>query len=120
MAVTQLISGVANAKSNAPGNAGSTTPSRCGGDRFIPNRSSMDLDLAHHALVNNENESANVPADGADALADQLRRQKLGEALHGGAKKERILAFRSKPPEADESHANTLKVSLISFVRLPR
>ena len=74
----------------------STTPCRGGGDRFIPNRSTTDREFAQHSLSRSRDDvSSNSSAGGGNgsgngndagsvaALAEQLRRQKMSQVLHG-------------------------------------
>ncbi len=92
----------------------SKTPTRgdCGGDRFIPNRSASDHELAQHAMAQSMRQGRCpevTPAD-VESVTEQLRRQKMSEVLNESKQQKRILAFRQKAPAADEAHANTLKV----------
>jgi len=114
----------------------SRTPSRgrtgTVGDRFIPNRSTCDMDAAHHSIVNSNNNTfsntennsngANVDQSSSENLtAEQQRREKLkgflnadiltsSEANSVAATQDRILSFRNKAPAADEAHLNNHKV----------
>lgn len=63
-----------------------------GGDRFIPDRSSMDFDVAHYLLTQSRKEKEN-PATGSPAK--EAYRRMLDDALMPN--RSRILAFRSKP-----------------------
>lgn len=102
------------------------------GDRFIPNRPSMNFDLCNHMLLSNDN-SENEPQPGADAPAP-LRRE-FQQALRntllspagggGGASKSdrggdggsaagggspRVLSFAERPPPPQDRYTNVLKV----------
>ncbi len=102
-------------------NGRSTTPSRGGGDRFIPNRSTTDKEFAQHSLSRSRDDLS-ASSNEVAALAEQMRRQKLNQVLNdnageavggaagGGEGGTRILSFRTKAPAADEAHANNLKV----------
>lgn len=63
------------------------------GDRFIPDRSSMDLDMAHYLLMDagKQNENMEVISPWREAY-----RKHLAEALM--MNRTRILSFKSKPP----------------------
>ncbi|KAL6619986.1 hypothetical protein ACP70R_035125 [Stipagrostis hirtigluma subsp. patula] len=63
---------------------------RCYGDRFIPDRSAMDMDVAHYLLTKGKE---NPPA----SRAKEAYRKLLAEKLLNN--RTRILAFRNKPPE---------------------
>lgn len=101
------------------------------GDRFIPNRPSMNFDLCNHMLLSSDN-SENEPQPGADAPAP-LRRE-FQQALRntllspagggGGASKSerggdggsaaggspRVLSFAERPPPPEDRYTNVLKV----------
>jgi len=67
------------------------------GDRFIPERLAMDMDLAHYLLTEprkgKENPAARV------SPAKEAYRKLLAEKLLNN--RTRILAFRNKPPEPE-------------------
>jgi len=85
-----------------------------GGDRFIPNRNTTDMDMAHHSLISSQEASSNNNTDIGDDLTENQRRQlnqQTKEILNGNSDKDhRILSFKTKAPAADEAHANSLKV----------
>ncbi|CAD6259769.1 unnamed protein product [Miscanthus lutarioriparius] len=70
---------------------------KCYGDRFIPERLAMDMDLAHYLLTEprkgKENPAARV------SPAKEAYRKLLAEKLLNN--RTRILAFRNKPPEPE-------------------
>jgi len=127
------------------GNSRSRTPTRGGGgargggDRFIPNRSTMDMEAASHYLLNSTSEAASAvnkenagtkPEEGADddyvvdqnaiqqrrnVMANILLSQdsaaaNIGAPVSAAAGADRILSFRQKAPAADEAHINSQKV----------
>jgi len=69
------------------------------GDRFIANRSSMDMTSAQHALSEENEHSEN-------GSAKILKKGIMGEAH----KETRVLSFRNKAPAPAEDHANSLNV----------
>jgi len=107
------------------------------GDRFIPNRPSMNFDLCNHILLSNDN-SENEPQPGSDAPAplrrefqQALRNTLLSPAGGGGgggnAKSDggvgagggggaagggspRVLSFAERPPPPQDRYTNVLKV----------
>lgn len=99
------------------------------GDRFIPNRPSMNFDLCNHMLLSNDN-SENEPQPGADAPAplrrefQQALRNTLLSPAGGGASKTdrggdgggaaggspRVLSFAERPPPPQDRYTNVLKV----------
>eukprot|EP00752_Nemacystus_decipiens_P004932 g4488.t1 len=118
----------ANNASNSNSNSNVTE-----GDRFIPNRPSMNFDLCNHMLLSNDN-SENEPQPGADAPAPLRRefQQALRNTLlspaggsSGGASKSdrggdggsaagggspRVLSFADRPPPPQDRYTNVLKV----------
>jgi len=87
---------------------GSTTSGRksLGPDRFIPNRSTTDMEFAQHSLINTDD-------DNTDSMtaADIERKKKMEENLNPGQQADgRILSFKSKAPTAREGHLNNMKV----------
>lgn len=72
-------------------------------DRFIPNRSSMNLEVSQHAL-SKENSDPNE----VDVIerCDMLKQNLVPE----DKKDRRILALKSKAPPPREGHQNTLKI----------
>ncbi|KAL6655729.1 hypothetical protein ACP70R_006555 [Stipagrostis hirtigluma subsp. patula] len=76
---------------------GSRNPSaKCYGDRFIPDRSAMDMDMAHYLLTEPRKDKENVAAA---SPSKEAYRRLLAEKLLNN--RTRILAFRNKPPEPE-------------------
>lgn len=107
----------AKASSRCPASTPKRTPKS---DRFIPNRSAMDMEVSRFNLMKKEGEesrpgspsrqycdslAANVfsGANGAQASA-------TAAAGGGGAKDARVLAFRQKAPAPSAEHQSSLKV----------
>ncbi|CAG2250377.1 CDC20 [Mytilus edulis] len=95
------------------GKAPSKTPSKTPGktqapqnDRFIPSRSTTDIDLGHFALMNENFENADPEPNNAQY------QQHLNEALNKGQNPHntKILSFKNKAPDAPEGYCNNLKV----------
>ncbi|XP_065848878.1 cell division cycle 20.1, cofactor of APC complex-like isoform X1 [Euphorbia lathyris] len=63
-------------------------------DRFIPNRSAMDMDFAHYMLT--EGKKAKEENALACSPSSQAYRMQLADALN--INRSRILAFKNKPP----------------------
>ncbi|KAF8671746.1 hypothetical protein HU200_049867 [Digitaria exilis] len=86
-----------------PLNSGSRNPSaKCYGDRFIPDRSAMDMDMAHYLLTEPRKDKENAAA----SPSKEAYRRLLAEKLLNN--RTRILAFRNKPPEPENiTDANT-------------
>ncbi|KAL1500204.1 hypothetical protein AB1Y20_012873 [Prymnesium parvum] len=86
---------------------GSRTPH---GDRFIPNRSAMDLDVSNfeltrkHLELNTENMNANA------SPAKEEYKKELAQTLMQNNPSSKVLAFKSKAPKPAESHQNSLRV----------
>ncbi|XP_042214085.1 cell division cycle protein 20 homolog isoform X2 [Homarus americanus] len=81
-------------------------------DRFIPNRSTTDLERSHHLLVSSMEASGGEKSE-ADELSLQQKeyQEKMSENLNDGQPQEsRILSFKSKAPQAKEGYVNNLKV----------
>eukprot|EP00992_Anisonema_acinus_P015512 TRINITY_DN9775_c0_g1_i2.p1 TRINITY_DN9775_c0_g1~~TRINITY_DN9775_c0_g1_i2.p1 ORF type:complete len:431 (+),score=68.63 TRINITY_DN9775_c0_g1_i2:61-1353(+) len=78
-----------------------TTPSKTPqADRFIPNRTAMDLDISNF-LVSKEN----VPNEQRTEYSKNLAKQ-----LFCGTTESRILAFKQKAPSQPASHLNELRL----------
>ncbi|CAO2037994.1 unnamed protein product [Urochloa humidicola] len=66
---------------------------KCYGDRFIPDRSAMDMDMAHYLLTEPKKDKENEVV----SPSKEAYRRLLAEKLLNN--RTRILAFRNKPPE---------------------
>uniref|UniRef100_A0A0A8Z993 Cell division cycle protein 20 n=1 Tax=Arundo donax TaxID=35708 RepID=A0A0A8Z993_ARUDO len=66
---------------------------KCYGDRFIPDRSTMDMDLAYYLLTEPKKDNIMV------SPSKEAYRRLLAEKLLNN--RSRILAFRNKPPELE-------------------
>ncbi|CBJ28300.1 conserved unknown protein [Ectocarpus siliculosus] len=116
--------------SNMGGGGGSSSNSarNIEGDRFIPNRPSMNFDLCNHMLLSSDN-SENEPQPGSDAPAplrrefQQALRNTLLSPMSGGPCKgdrgrsgssvggsPRVLSFTERPPLPQDRYTNVLKV----------
>ncbi|KAL0966133.1 hypothetical protein UPYG_G00291320 [Umbra pygmaea] len=99
--------------SKTPGKTGKTqsTPSKAGGDRFIPTRNNKQMDVASF-LLSKENEDTNPSAasDNQKAWSVTLNGYDIEEA--------KILHLGGKPLNAPEGYQNNLKV-LYSQVQTP-
>ncbi|EES06634.1 hypothetical protein BDA96_04G128300 [Sorghum bicolor] len=81
---------------------GSRNPSaKCYGDRFIPDRSAMDMDVAQYLLTEPRKDKENAAA--AASPSKEMYRRLLAEKLLNN--RTRILAFRNKPPEPENVSA---------------
>ena len=93
-----------------PMRAGRDTPaSRASrqGDRFIPQRSAMDLDVSHFELTRSStNENAGVNA----SPAKEEYKKELAAHLFSGSASNKVLAFKNKAPAAPADHQNSLRV----------
>jgi len=80
------------------------TPSK--GDRFIPNRSAMDIEISHFNLMK-ENANPNMCSPSKEEY-----REKLAESLFEGrmTKDAKILAFKNKAPAPKEGTQNGQRV----------
>ena len=68
------------------------------GDRFIPDRSAMDMDMAHYLLTETKKDKENAAAVAASPAKEAYRRLLAEKLLNN---RTRILAFRNKPPEPE-------------------
>ncbi|KAE8609831.1 hypothetical protein XENTR_v10011924 [Xenopus tropicalis] len=93
--------------SKTPGKSGPKmqgTPSRAGGDRFIPNRSAMQMDVASFLLC-----KENEPADTSPTKKEQQKAWAMN--LNGFDMEEaKILRLGGRPQNAPEGYQNNLKV----------
>jgi len=71
------------------------------GDRFIPDRSAMDMDVAQYLLTEPRKDKENAAA--AASPSKEMYRRLLAEKLLNN--RTRILAFRNKPPEPENVSA---------------
>ena len=68
------------------------------GDRFIPDRSAMDMDMAHYLLTEPRKDKENAAGVAASPSKEAYRRLLAEKLLNN---RTRILAFRNKPPEPE-------------------
>jgi len=79
--------------------------SQNGADRFIPNRSTTDMEYASHSMVNSEEDTDNL------STTQLERRRLLEENLNvGNVTDSRILSFKSKAPAAKDGYSNNMKI----------
>ncbi|KAL3912267.1 MAG: hypothetical protein SGPRY_008393 [Prymnesium sp.] len=86
---------------------GSRTPH---GDRFIPNRSAMDLDVSNFELTR---KSLDLNTENAELNASPAKKEykkELAQTLMQQHPNSKVLAFKSKAPKPPESHQNSLRV----------
>jgi len=83
-------------------NQGNGRKSQGGADRFIPNRSTTDMEFAQHSLVTDEDTDSLT-------VSDLEKRKMMEENLNPGDHS-RILSFKTKAPAAKEGHLNNMKV----------
>ena len=76
-------------------------------DRFIPNRSAMDMDYAHYMLTEGRKGKEN-PA--VDSPSREAYRKQLAETFN--MNRSRILAFKNKPPTSVEGIPNDFSSSV--------
>ena len=79
--------------------------SQGGSDRFIPNRTTTDMEYAQHSLVT-DNDNTNT---GEISAAEYEKRKMMEENLNPGDHS-RILSFKSKAPVSKDGHLNNMKV----------
>ncbi|XP_033125629.1 cell division cycle protein 20 homolog isoform X2 [Anneissia japonica] len=98
--------------SRTPGR--SKTPSKTPvGDRFIPNRTSTNFDVANFKVL-----QQTTAAQGSNLSTNQeymspskvAFRKTMNENLNGDVLNTKILSYKSKPPSAPEGFQNNLKV----------
>uniref|UniRef100_A0A0E0PDL0 CobW C-terminal domain-containing protein n=1 Tax=Oryza rufipogon TaxID=4529 RepID=A0A0E0PDL0_ORYRU len=82
------------------------------GDRFIPDRSAMDMDMAHYLLTEPRKDKENAAA----SPAKEAYRKLLAEKILNN--RTRILSFRNKPPEP-ESILTELRADAASIQAKP-
>lgn len=89
-----------------PNKSGSHTPHH-GQDRFIPNRSAMDLETSHHLITNIENVD---PDEEMSPERAQFQTNMTRALSEGQLNEHKVLAFKQRPPQAKEGYLNSLKV----------
>ena len=82
--------------------------SQCRGDRFIPNRSNMDLDVSHFELTRGDGDNENSDVNASPAKEEY--KKKLAANLFSGDSTNKVLAFGNKAPKPSEDHQNSLRV----------
>jgi len=80
--------------------------SQGGSDRFIPNRSTTDMEFAQHSLANDTDKTN---TDSMVSAAEYEKRKMMEENLNP-RDDSRILSFKSKAPAAKDCHLNNMKV----------
>lgn len=91
----------------------SPTPNKnktpCGGDRFIPNRATSNLELGHYKLIQ-QNQTDENPITEQINKNDE-RQRLISEAMQmGDMQTRRVFSFQDKAPLPPDSHQNPLKV----------
>ncbi|KAK2822407.1 hypothetical protein Q5P01_022472 [Channa striata] len=100
--------------SKTPGKGKRQTPSKMGGDRFIPIRNSKQMDVASFLLT-----KENQPADANETAMSSENQKAWSLSLNGyNIEDAKILHFGGKPLNAPEGYQNNLKV-LYSQVATP-
>ncbi|XP_074859152.1 cell division cycle protein 20 homolog [Carettochelys insculpta] len=93
--------------SKTPGKSGSkiqSTPTKAGGDRYIPNRSAMQMEVASFLLTKENDSSEDTPTKKEQQKAWALN-------LNGfDVEEAKILRLSGKPQNAPEGYQNNLKV----------
>ncbi|XP_074390430.1 LOW QUALITY PROTEIN: cell division cycle protein 20 homolog [Zonotrichia albicollis] len=93
--------------SKIPGKSGSkiqSTPTKAGGDRYIPNRSTVQMEMANFLLTNE-----NDPAEDSPTKKEQQKAWAVN--LNGfDVEEAKILHLSGKPENAPEGYQNNLKV----------
>ena len=77
--------------------------SKTPGDRFIPNRRAMDMNVSHFELTRGDAENANA------SPAKEEYKKELAAKLNMAAVN-KVLAFSNKAPKPAEEHQNSLRV----------
>ena len=86
--------------------------SKCEMDRFIPNRSAVDVDLAHFNLIKeNDLNKANLQQETElmSPSKEEYKRRLAEGLLEKGGKNSRILAFKTKAPAPAEGYDNMMR-----------
>jgi len=78
------------------------------GDRFIPNRSVNDFDLAHYKICTQTQQSEENQAMMSPSQLEY--KAVMNENLNGDLMDKKILSFKEKPPQAPEGFQNDLRV----------
>jgi len=103
------LMGTPNKRTGAknPCSSAKRSSSRVQGDRFIPNRSAMDLNVSNFELTrDNDPENADVNA----SPAKEEYKKELAANLFSGGATNKVLAFSNKAPKPAEDHQNSLRV----------
>lgn len=85
------------------------TKTPCGGDRFIPNRATSNLEFGHYKLLHQNSSDENTTSDQVNK--NDERQRLISEAMQiGDMSKRRVFSFQDKAPLPPDSHQNPLKV----------
>ena len=90
-------------------NSKKKTPFSRHGDRFIPHRPAMDLDVSHFEVTRGnsaQNENAGVNA----SPAKEEYKKELAANLFAGQSSNKVLAYKTKAPKPAEDHQSSLRV----------
>jgi len=94
-------------KRQAPRSDTPPTESRGLGDRFVPQRSAMDLDVSNFELTRGSRDGHG----GVNASpAKEEYKKVLAAKLFGGSATNKVLSFNAKPPPPREDHQSSLRV----------
>ncbi|KAJ8030813.1 Cell division cycle protein 20-like [Holothuria leucospilota] len=108
----------APAKGTTNGSASPTKDVKNQGDRFIPNRALMDLDLSHFKVTHDEDQDEENIEENEDE-GDNYKRA-ISERLNMAQQKDcKILAFKQQVPKAEEGFYNRNKVLYSSSKNAP-
>lgn len=86
-------------------NAYNGRKSQGGSDRFIPNRTTTDMEYAQHSLMNDTDNTTDTIMSAAEYEKRKMMEENLNPGDHS-----RILSFKSKAPASKDGHLNNMKV----------
>ena len=78
------------------------------GDRFIPNRSAMDINVSNFELTRDRENPENADVNASPAKEEY--KKELAANLFAGSSTNKVLAFSDKAPRPAEDHQNALRV----------
>jgi cell division cycle protein 20 (cofactor of APC complex) len=88
---------------------GRTPSSRTQGDRFIPQRSAMDLDISHFELTRSNQNTENTDVNASPAK-EEYKKELAQTLMQTAGATNKVLAFQNKAPKPAEDHQNSLRV----------
>lgn len=87
------------------------TPTTLTHDRYIPNRTSSNLEQSYHLLVSGKDQENVDKSINENIIQDHFKRKLLNDTSNGAlSDKAKILNLHSKQPDSDQVFADNMKI----------